>query len=273
MFAAAVVWSTPSPRCARNTAGRRSSTRLTNIHSRGRRGSGAVDLRRTQHGDGHAAVEQDLLRRDLVRAVAFARAVVAVAGRSVGCVSRIGPSNRGGVVGVRVVAGGVDVDRLARDHHRRRRVARERQEQAARPPRCRRCSRRGGRLRRRARRELIAVGRVGGEEAAAGRGDVVRHVGRVAPVTSTRQPGASRRRAVARPTSPVPPTISARFIAPRRGRVRSCRATAGSAADAGQAHRARGRPLPAPDRCRPARARGMRSPRRRAHPTRGHARR
>ena len=36
MLAAAVVWSTPAPRPARTTAGRRSSTRFTKTHSRGR---------------------------------------------------------------------------------------------------------------------------------------------------------------------------------------------------------------------------------------------
>ena len=40
MFAVADGWSTPAPRCARNTAGRRSSTRLTKIHSRGCRVQG-----------------------------------------------------------------------------------------------------------------------------------------------------------------------------------------------------------------------------------------
>ena len=40
MLAAAVGWSTPAPRWARNSTGRRSSTRLTNTHSRGCRDPG-----------------------------------------------------------------------------------------------------------------------------------------------------------------------------------------------------------------------------------------
>ncbi len=44
MLAAAVVWSTPAPRWARSTAGRRSRTRLTNIHSRGRGEAGPCTL-------------------------------------------------------------------------------------------------------------------------------------------------------------------------------------------------------------------------------------
>src|SRR5690606_10517061 len=63
MFAAAVVWSTPTPSWARRTAGRLSSTRLT------------------KHGDRVAAVEQHLLGGDLVGAVALRPVVVAAARR------------------------------------------------------------------------------------------------------------------------------------------------------------------------------------------------
>ena len=59
------------------------------------RSAGTVDLGGPEHGDGLTAVEQDLLGRDLVRAVALPRVVVTSLGAIVGCVSLIGPSNRG----------------------------------------------------------------------------------------------------------------------------------------------------------------------------------
>jgi len=73
------------------------------------------------------------------------------------------------------------------------------------------------------------------------------------------QPAASRRRAAARPTRPVPPRISARrTLTPPRGRGRSCRASAGTAADVARARPARSTPPHARVRCRRGRARGTR---------------
>ena len=87
-----------------------------------------VDLRGPEHGHGATAVEQDLLRRDLVRAVALPAHVVAASGRHRGL--RLG---NGAVEArlrgrVRVVAVAIDVHGLARDHHGRARLARERQQ-------------------------------------------------------------------------------------------------------------------------------------------------
>jgi hypothetical protein len=95
-----------------------------------RRGSLAVDLRRTQHGHGMSAVEQDAFRSDLVRAVAVTRPVVAAAGRERRLSFGDRTVERRRLVRVRMPAGVVDIDRLARDHHGRSDAIEERQEQA-----------------------------------------------------------------------------------------------------------------------------------------------
>ena len=214
MFAAAVGWSTPAPRRARKTAGRRSSTRLTNTHSRGVFAPDAVDLGGAEDRDGLAAVEQDVLRRDLVRAVALARVVIAAprGHRRLLLADRPVETRRGLRVGV--APGVVDVDRLARDHHRGDGAAQPAAGAASRPRPCNRCSRRAGRRRRPARRAAARNrrGRPPRTSLRHRRSPPACARGRD-PVKSTCQPAASSRRAVARPIWPVPPMISARGIA------------------------------------------------------------
>ena len=157
-----------------------------------------VDLRRPEHGHGYTAVEQDLLGRDLVRAVALAAHVVAASGRH----RRLRLGN--GAVEARlrlrvgVVAVAIDVHRLARDHHGRLSLARERQ-QASRI------------LRGEAdavdeqvgpaaesRSQLSIVTALGGHEPSSGRCDVVRKARRIPPRELDLPPGGqktTRRRA------------------------------------------------------------------------------
>ena len=121
-----------------------------------------------------------MLGRHLVPSVAFARPVVAVAGRQRRLRLAYGAAVVGRLVGVRVVSGGVGVDGFARDHHRRRRLVRERQQQCriggreadAVDEQVRTCAERCA--------ERVAVVAVRADEAAACRGNVGRHVGRVA---------------------------------------------------------------------------------------------
>ena len=120
-------WSTPAPRCARIRRGRRSSTRFTNIHSRGlaRRARGpsrAAGSRREAHCRAGPARPRPCWRRSPRASGSRCRA-----GRA-SAASRGSGRRARRLVGVRVVAGGVDVDGLARDHHRRcRRRARRKQ--------------------------------------------------------------------------------------------------------------------------------------------------